>query len=287
MKLYYQQRMVRVMDYIQQNFTRPLTLEELASVGCLSSHHFHRVFKEYVGETIHCHIRRLRLEKAARCLSYGEESISQIAVNCGFETASAFARSFRQCFHVTPGEYRKGRRSTQDMACVEWQGASEADIIKQLPQVRVMKPLWVCYVRRHGVYHEAAAAAWQSVMQHSWQRGIADKVICSLGITYDDPTITDEAKIRYEACFGLPQPIESSGEMGVKQLEGGKYAVFTHMGPYHTTWKSYRYIYGQWLLENNIMLRDAPEYSRYLNHHTCRPDQSDLCTEIWVPIERA
>jgi len=88
-------RINRVIDYIDMNITKKLSLAELAAVDCFSLYHFHRIFSAMVGETLYSFIKRLRLEKAAALLLQNpRKSVTEIALECGFSSSSAFARSF-------------------------------------------------------------------------------------------------------------------------------------------------------------------------------------------------
>ncbi|MCX6100333.1 MAG: AraC family transcriptional regulator, partial [Candidatus Bipolaricaulota bacterium] len=89
-------RINRVMDYIQAHLAGDLGLESLARVAGFSPFHFHRVFRAVVGETLNDFIRRVRVGAAAnRLLGNPRESITEIAVACGYSSPSAFAREFR------------------------------------------------------------------------------------------------------------------------------------------------------------------------------------------------
>src|SRR5215813_14148344 len=80
----YTQRIDRVIDHLRANLDRQLKLEELARVACFSEFHFHRIFGAVAGETLNNFTNRLRLEKAARLLRYSDQSLTDIALDCGF-----------------------------------------------------------------------------------------------------------------------------------------------------------------------------------------------------------
>jgi len=103
----YKQRLLKVLIHIQQNLDEPLPLERLASIACLSPHHFHRVFTGMLGESLHSHIRRLRLERAAGQLKRDRYPVTEIALRAGYETHEAFTRVFRQAFGVSPSQFRR------------------------------------------------------------------------------------------------------------------------------------------------------------------------------------
>ena len=89
-------RINRVIDYVEANIDKELTLSELAEVALFSPFHFHRIFSAIVGETLNGFIQRLRIEKAATMLVQNpKKSITEIAFDCGFSGSSAFARAFR------------------------------------------------------------------------------------------------------------------------------------------------------------------------------------------------
>ena len=105
----YRSRINRVIDYIEANIDRDLSLSELAEVAHFSPFHFHRIFRAMVGETLNGFIQRIRLEKAAMKLALNpRESITEIATECGFSGPSAFARAFRDTFGMSASQWRSG-----------------------------------------------------------------------------------------------------------------------------------------------------------------------------------
>ncbi len=105
----YISRINRVMDYIQANLSKPLTLSELARVAFFSPYHFHRIFSSFTGETLNSFIQRLRIEKAVSLLiTHPTKSITEIAFDAGFASSASFARLFKECFGMSATEMRSG-----------------------------------------------------------------------------------------------------------------------------------------------------------------------------------
>ncbi|MEH3112335.1 AraC family transcriptional regulator [Pedobacter terrae] len=117
----YQRRINEVIDHLNQNLDRSVSLEELASVACFSPFHFHRIFTALMGETVHAFTSRMRIEKAARLLKFSKESITAIATACGFSSAATLSRQFKQYFATSPGRYRKGGKIKNSKICKELQ----------------------------------------------------------------------------------------------------------------------------------------------------------------------
>jgi AraC family transcriptional regulator len=104
-----------------------------------------------------------------------------------------------------------------------------------------------------------------------------------IGLVHDDPDVTPADKVRYDAAIVPSRPVDPEGEFGVTEIPGGKYAVFTHRGPYETLGQSYQRFFGNWLPKSGHELRDAEAFEEYLNSPmTARPE--DLLTRIHVPL---
>ena len=98
----------RMTDYILNNLHEALDLKQLADNATLSCFHFHRIFTQLKGETLHNFIRRCRAEKAAKLiLSQQNLYLHEIAYECGFSTQSLFVRTFRKFYGISPHEFRK------------------------------------------------------------------------------------------------------------------------------------------------------------------------------------
>ena len=92
--------------FIWENYTRKLSLKEIATVSGLSAPYFSTIFKEEMGENLSNYLNRLRVEKAATMLLTTNTPISEIAKTCGFEDQSWFSKIFKNNTGFTPGKYR-------------------------------------------------------------------------------------------------------------------------------------------------------------------------------------
>src|SRR5215471_3725221 len=115
----YSQRIDRVIDYLRDNLDRQIKLEELARVACFSEFHFHRIFGAISGETLNNFTNRLRLEKAARLLRYSDQSVTDIALDCGFSSSATFSRAFRSGYDTSPSQFRKSGEIKKSKICKE------------------------------------------------------------------------------------------------------------------------------------------------------------------------
>jgi transcriptional regulator GlxA family with amidase domain len=93
--------------FIWENYTRKISLEEIAGVSGLSAPYFSTIFREEMGENLSNYLNRLRVEKAAIMLITTNMSINKIAVSCGFNDQSWFSKIFKTTLGLTPGKYRE------------------------------------------------------------------------------------------------------------------------------------------------------------------------------------
>ena len=96
----------RVIDYIDQNLARDISLEDLATVAHLSRFHFLRAFKRATRETPYQLLLRRRIERAQDLLRAGGMSVADIALAVGFKNATRFATAFRRITGGTPSAFR-------------------------------------------------------------------------------------------------------------------------------------------------------------------------------------
>ena len=96
----------RLADYIRENCTKSLTIEDMCVIGGLSSAHMTRLFKAQYGMTPHAYQINCRVEYSRAQLRHGR-AIAEVAVEAGFSDQAHLQRVFRQMTAATPGQYRK------------------------------------------------------------------------------------------------------------------------------------------------------------------------------------
>jgi AraC family transcriptional regulator len=93
------------LDFLHENFTSDLTVEDLAKVACLSTFHYKRLFSEIFKISPYQYLIKLRLEKACALLQT-ERRVSEICQHVGWKDPSSFTRLFKRQFLFTPEQFR-------------------------------------------------------------------------------------------------------------------------------------------------------------------------------------
>lgn len=98
-------------EYLLKNHDRELHLTEVAEHLTVTAEHLSRVFKQETGQTVFGYLQHLRLENAKTLLLSSDLSVTEIARQTGFSSASLFSRNFRQYVGASPLKYRRERWS--------------------------------------------------------------------------------------------------------------------------------------------------------------------------------
>jgi len=99
-------RIVEVIRYIEENLDEAFSLDELASIACLSPSQFHRVFKKATHKTPFKYIEDLKMGKAYKSILVGTESINEITLNLGYRDYETFSRAFKRKYIFSPDDLK-------------------------------------------------------------------------------------------------------------------------------------------------------------------------------------
>lgn len=97
----------KVIAYINKRYTSGISLDDISSYTAMNPSAFCRYFKENTGKTLIEYITDMRIGYACKLLSDDKMNISEICLECGFESSAHFNRSFKNKTGITPSEYRK------------------------------------------------------------------------------------------------------------------------------------------------------------------------------------
>lgn len=100
-------RIKEVLSLLSQQYMEPHHVEDLAQMVCLSPSRLTHLFKEQVGESIIDTLLKYRLKQAEKKLAYTERSVTEIALEVGFNSPDYFTRQFTKFYGTNPSRYRK------------------------------------------------------------------------------------------------------------------------------------------------------------------------------------
>ena len=301
----YEQAILSTLIYIQSHLESDLTLEILAERVGFSPYHFHRIFREVIGEPVKEYIRRLRIDRAAYRLKISQEPIVRIALDAGFQTHESFTRAFQRQFGIPPGEFRRNflqasrarKKQLQPRYMTELPLNGEPGSLSHpeaSSQVRLehVRPIIVAFVRHVGPYDRLLDPG--SPMSLLWEElfdwGNAHRLINAdsllIGIPQDDPSITPPEKQRFDVCVQIPAFRDPSGHIGCQTISTGTFGVGRHYGSFDSLADTYVHLYDALITTGKFRLRTQAPFEVY-GYSAVKGDIRIHFTDVYLPVEPA
>jgi AraC family transcriptional regulator len=303
-RLEYERRINRVMDYVSRNLAEPLTLEKLADVAAFSPFHFHRVFTAMTGERVGDFIQRIRLERAARSLlRHPDREITEIALACGFGSSSSFAHAFKNHFGFSATQWRKdGAHNLEARRREQYSNLNQVN--RKLEQAEsaalghnrvVEKPLNVsvttlpdfhtAFMRNVGPYGAPQVPAlWHRLLGWAGTRGLVTPDRVTIGISYDDPSVTPPEKCRYDACIVIPAGMNPEPYANVKDVRGGMYAVAEYVGTAGEIIEAWHRMFSSWLPSSGYQPDNRDCFELYRGNAYVDQAKGVFKCDICIPV---
>jgi AraC family transcriptional regulator len=287
----YRRRMHAVVEYIDRHLHDNLDLAVLAEVAHFSAFHFHRLFQALMGESLGDYVRRRRLELAAvRLRAQPRVPVLEIALGVGFGSPEAFARAFRARFGASPTDWRKskpdqiaGNLDQASRSADPQHGVSRTQ--ENVMNVKLVdrQATHVAYLRHTGAYGPALGVFWMSTVA-PWMATNNLMNRDRFGISLDDPSVTEPARCRYDACVESPPDEVLSGNPQRKVIPGGKYASLAFEGTGAQIGAAWDSLLRDWLPNSGLQLDARPFFEHYPVDGRYDPRTGAFTCNICVPV---
>jgi len=275
-------RIEKALEYIDDHLDEALRLEQISGAFHFSPYYFHRMFTAVVGRPITAYMRERRLQKACILLAQTRDSILTIGMECGFETAPAFCRTFKNQLGVSPTQYRKSPGAFVKLTAQELVDAFRNKLkggVLMEPRIIERPQLYIAGVGGDG---SRTAAVWQSFMilhehkkmvnalsQDGYEIRICENKgqMCHVGLSLSTPQTDEEYTV-----VSLPATLYASFDVYV--AEG---------------YDSQNSAMDEWLNSNKNKytqrLLDGKYYIVEYYDERFHGNDTDSIVEIWIPIE--
>ncbi|WP_320005776.1 GyrI-like domain-containing protein [Maridesulfovibrio sp.] len=141
----------------------------------------------------------------------------------------------------------------------------------------------MAYVEHVGPY-EGVGEAWEKLCSWAGPAQLFTPGTRFYGVYYDDPREVPAEKLRSEACITIEKEVAVPDGIMLKDFEGGKYAVTTHLGPYENLSESWLKFYTEWLPQSGETHAESSCYEQYLNDpKNTKPEH--LVTLLLMPLK--
>lgn len=269
------EKIQKVLIFLEKNYSRQITPEELENISNYSYRNTQRIFKNIFKENIGEYQKRLRLENGFKRLIYSNENISDISFSIGYESNQAFTKAFKKKYAITP---RKARLSKENIFNDFIKSINHKTIDSEIIRLNPIEVYYKLIITNN--YDN-------TTINHHWKELYKKTTDCKdvdyYGLIVDQPLLSIKSKCRYEACVTKTNTEHNSLQR--KTIAGGKYVKYTYYGSYDSILDHYRLLYHDWLFHQKYEIDSRP----ILEHYEVGPiniaDEEKYITNILVPIK--
>ncbi|WP_440639887.1 AraC family transcriptional regulator [Bradyrhizobium sp. PUT101] len=286
----YQVRMRRVLDHIDRHLDDDLDLESLSGVAAFSKFHFHRQFTATFGLSVHRYVQLARLKRASHQLAFTDaESVTDIAMDAGYEAPDAFARAFRQRFGQSPSSFRKSPEWEPWLAAFGPLDIARSKLIQRTFTTDDVTIRDVPTTKVAIMEHRGDSATLPATIQRfiSWRKaaGLHPSTNPTFNVWRSERRPARPADYSVDLCVGTDQPLAADGD-GIKagEIPGGRCAVLRVVGYTDNLEPAALYLYRNWLPASGEEVRDFPIYCQRLSFFPEVPEHETVA-ELFLPLK--
>ncbi|WP_026179877.1 AraC family transcriptional regulator [Hahella ganghwensis] len=288
----YINRFRKVLDYIDQQLFQDIQLVDLCEVAAFSKFHFHRQFSAIFGISVFRYIQMKKLKRASYQLAFREHlSITDIALESGYENAESFTRAFKKTLGQTPSEFREKplwnswlqfKQHTNlttgiDMLELDNEQNIQIDVI-EFPETSVAV-----------LEHRGSPHLLGDTIRHfiQWRRehNLSPKVSDTYNLVYDNPEQVADEDFRFDLCVSIQGPLPAN-DLGIlsKTIPPGLCARVRHTGSDDQLGRKVEYLYSKWLPRSDYQVRDFPLFFHRVSFFPEVPEH-EMITDIYLPLQ--
>ena len=288
----YHARMQRVLDPIDRHLDGDLDLETLSRVAAFSKFHFHRQFAATFGLSVHRYVQLARMRRASRQLAWNDtESVTDIAMDAGYDAPDAFARAFRQRFGQSPSSFRKSPDWAPWLAAFGPVDNARNKLMQIIftpddVTIRDMPPTPVAIMEHRGDRATLGATierfkAWCKTKGLSPETGRS-----SFMVFRSERCPANPADYSMDLCVGTDQLVEANDEgMKAGVIPGGRCAVLRYPGNTNNLEPAALYLYRDWLPDSVEEARDFPIYCQRRLAPIPEVSAHEVVVELFLPLK--
>src|SRR5690606_18967266 len=105
-------KLIIAINFVKENLDRPIYLQEVAALTCMTEPSFSRYFKQRMKRNFSTFLTELRMERAKELFLQGDASVKEVAFHCGYDSLAHFHKLFKDHTGLSPAKYKSRYRFT-------------------------------------------------------------------------------------------------------------------------------------------------------------------------------
>jgi AraC family transcriptional regulator len=287
---HYRARMRRVLDHIDRHLDADLDLDTLSAVAAFSKFHFHRQFSATFGLSVHRYVQLARMKRASHQLAYNDgQTVTDIAMDAGYEAPDAFARAFRQRFGQSPSSFRRSPDWEPWLAAFGPLDNARSKLMQKTfnsddVTIRDVQPTKVAIVEHRGSPETLGDTIRRFI---AWRRaaGLHPRTNPTFTVWHSEGRPAQQDEYSIDLCVGTDQPIEANDEaIKAGEIPGGRCAVLRVVGYTDNLEPAALYLYRDWLPASGEEARDFPIHCQRMSLFPEVPEHETIA-DVFLPLK--
>jgi AraC family transcriptional regulator len=286
----YYARMQTVLDYIDRHLEGTLDLEGLSSVAAFSKYHFHRQFTATFGLPVYRYVQLARMKHASQQLAFGDvPSVTNIAIDIGYDAPDAFARAFRRWLEQSPSSFRQSPDWSQWLAAfgpLDNARSKIMQIIFELSDVTIRDlPAVPVAIMEHRGDPARLPETIRRFREWRSASGIRPEASSTFMLFHSERSPQNPADYSVDICAEIREPIVIDERVTASVIPAGRCAVLRYPGNTNNLEPAFQYLYQDWLPASGEEARDFPSYSRRQLSIIPEASAPEVIVEAFLPLK--
>ena len=287
----YHTRMRRVLDHIDQHLDGDLDLETVSRVAAFSKFHFHRQFTAIFEMSVHRYVQLARMKRASHRLACETaQSVTDIAMEAGYDAPDAFARAFRRRLGQSPSSFRKSPDWDPWLAAFGPLDNARSKLMQIIftpddVTIRDVPPTPVAMLEHRGDRAKLGDTRERFI---AWRRaaGLSPETNPTFMVFRSERLPANPADYSMDLCVGTDRPVEPNDQqMKAGVIPGGRCAVLRYPGNTNNLEPAALYLYGDWLPASGEEARDFPVYCQRRLSFMPEVSAHEVVVELFLPLK--
>lgn len=229
-----------------------------------------------LNESLYSYVARQRIERAVLYMQLEDMNLKKLSAMVGYDNPQSFSKAFRKQMGISPKTYIKSLQTR-----LEGYVKNSGNRNNLQPEINNFEELELVYIRIFGKYGETESyeTAWNKLIGFLNENQALTPATRFIGLSFDDPNVTDPNQCRFYACASVQKKIIPTGEFGTILLPEGKYAVYTLTGSYSRLQELYNNI----SINFEYTMRHGMTFEEYIVCST--GDSQEQITKVYIPIK--
>lgn len=276
-----------ILGFIEDSLDTSLTLDVLAQEAHISKFHFARAFKAYFGLAPLDVVKRYRMKRAGNQLAFRDLlSITDIALQAGYQNTESFSRAFQKMLKCTPTEFRQNADIAKANALLDpindWKQAMAMDTRFTVEIVNI-ETIPIAQFIHTGPLEQLGTSLQQFI---GWRKEhqLPPTKSRTFNLLYDDPSQVAPEHYRFGLACEITQPlVDDNAQLTKSAIPTGRYAKVRHVGSDSVLENIVNFLYGSWLPTSKECLGTFPLFFERISLF---PDvaETEAVTDVFLPL---